>query len=446
MREPLMAKISVFGLGKLGCPLAAVLASKGHDVIGVDLHEPFVAAVNQQRSPLYEPGLDELLRQTAGRLRATTDGHEAALQTDASFIIVPTPSDEQGAFSIRFVLPVLEVIGSALRKKAGYHLVVITSTVMPGATGGEIQATLQRASGRTLGPTLGLCYNPEFVALGSVIRDTLQAELLLIGQSDDEAGRRLETIFDTVHAGGPHPAVRRMNFVNAELTKIAVNTFVTTKISYANMLARICEKLPGASVDAVTHALAADSRIGGKYLKGAVNYGGPCFPRDNVAFVTMARRIGADATLAEATHRVNQLQVEQLADLTCRHLPPGGRAAVLGLAYKPKTDVCEVSTGVLLAAELARRGVRVCTYDPAAIPAARKTLPATVQFTESMDACVRQGDVVVVTVAWDEFGQLTREHFTARAQPAIVIDCWRTLDPAAFAPQAKVIALGCGEG
>src|SRR5258706_8441907 len=138
-----------------------------------------------------------------------------------------------------------------------------------------------------------------------------------------------------------HPAAARMNFVNAELTKLAVNRYVTTKITYANTLARICERLPGADVDAVTTALGMDTRIGRKYLKGAIGYGGPCFPRDNVALAALARNVDAPAALAEAVDRANRKQVDRLAELVTSHLRPNGTVGVLGLAYKPNTDVVE---------------------------------------------------------------------------------------------------------
>ena len=166
-------KISVVGLGKLGAPLAAVLASKGFDVIGCDLNREYVDAVNRGQAPVDEPRLQELIESSAGRLSATTDVGDAVAQTDVTFVIVPTPSDASGRFSNAALLSAMDAIGAGVQCKDGYHLVVITSTVMPGSTGGDIQAALERHSGRTVGATLGLCYNPEFIALGSVIRDML---------------------------------------------------------------------------------------------------------------------------------------------------------------------------------------------------------------------------------------------------------------------------------
>ena len=178
-----------------------------------------------------------------------------------------SPSGPDGVFTNRWAPDAGRHIGAALRQTDRYHVVNITSTVMPGSTGGEIRVALEQASGRRVGETVGLTYNPEFIALGSVVRDLLHLDVVLIGESDRRAGDLLETAYRITV--GPDVPVQRMNWVNAELTKESrVNTFVTTKISYANMLAELCEKLPGADVDVVTAALGQDSRIVGKYLKG----------------------------------------------------------------------------------------------------------------------------------------------------------------------------------
>jgi UDPglucose 6-dehydrogenase len=230
-----------------------------------------------------------------------------------------------------------------------------------------------------------------------------------------------------------------MNFVNAELTKLSVNTFVTTKISYANMLAQVCETLPGADADVVTTALGCDSRIGPKYLKGALGYGGPCFPRDNVAFSALARGNGVPALLAEATDAMNRRQVPRLAELILSRLPKGGTAGVLGLSYKPNTEVIDESQGVGLAQELLRAGARVVVYDPAAIENARRVLKGNVAFAASAAECAGQADVVAITTAWAEFRELQADHWK---REAVLIDCWRVLTPAQLPETASCVVLG----
>lgn len=419
--------VSVFGLGKLGSPMAACFAAKGLRTIGVDLDERKVDAINAGKPPVYEPQLAEFITNGREFLRASTDPTEAVLKSEISYIVVATPSEPSGEFSLRYALPVSEQIGAALAKKRDYHLVVMTSTVMPGHTGGPVREALEKASGKKCGQDFGLCYSPEFIALGSVIRDFLNPDFLLIGESDRRAGDLLEATY--LRVVDNKPKVARMNWINAELTKIAVNTFVTTKITYANMLAHVCEQLPGADVDVVTTALGMDSRIGGKYLKGAIGYGGPCFPRDNFAFAAMARAKGVPARLAEQTDRSNREEVGRLVSLVQKHLPANGTVAILGIAYKPATDVIVESQGLMLAEQLAKLGIPVTAYDVAAMDNAKAVLGDKVRFVGSPRDCVHGADVVVVTLPCEEYLQITPADFTEpyrskRGTPT-VIDCWR---------------------
>jgi UDPglucose 6-dehydrogenase len=433
--------ISVVGLGKLGSVLAGVMADRGHEVVGVDINPGYVAAINEGRAPVREPGLDDMIARNSARLSATTDVQDAIGRTDVTFVVVPTPSKPDATFSLQYVLNAAEPIALALGRKSGYHLVVISSTVMPGSTGGEIRARLEQGSGKKCGPDFGLCYNPEFIALGSVIKDMSKPDMILIGESDARAGDLLENLYRTVCPN--HPPVARMNFVNAELTKISVNTFVTTKISYANMLAEICEHVPGADAEVVSAAIGLDTRIGRKYLKGAFGYGGPCFPRDNKAFAKFAELHDVDATLARATDQVNQRQVTRLAGRVLEVAAEGDTVAILGLSYKPDTEVVEESQGVMLAQMLAQAGVKVVAYDPVAMENARRVLNAAVQFAPSMAACAGEAAVVVIATAWDEFKTLDPKILAADRRP-VIFDWWHLLQPSDFEPVADYIA--CGQG
>ncbi|HKV16738.1 MAG TPA: nucleotide sugar dehydrogenase [Reyranella sp.] len=442
MTSASLPRVSVIGLGKLGAPLAAVLASRGFTVIGLDVNKAFVDAMNAGKMPIVEPQLNELIAANKERLSASMDANEVVQKSDASFVIVPTPSDSTGFFSNRFVLQAMETLGKALRNKKGYHVVVITSTVMPGTTGSEIKAALEAASGRKVGPDLGLCYNPEFIALGSVVRDMLYPDSILIGESDPKAGDMLQTIY--LQLCEKKPPVQRMNFVNAELTKISVNTYVTTKISYANMLADLCDRLPGADVDVVTKALGADSRIGAKYLKGAMGYGGPCFPRDNVAFAALARKIGARADVAEATDRVNNHQVERVTSLVAKFAKAGTRIALLGLSYKPQTPVVEESHSVKIAARLADAGYVVTVHDPLAQDSALAVLGDKVVEASSLDSAVRDCDLLIVATGWPDYKAIDPAWCKRNGQRLTILDLWRTLPADKFADVADVLYLGSG--
>lgn len=417
--------VSVVGLGKLGAPLAACFAARGFEVTGVDLDKNKVDAINEGRAPVQEPGLSEWTAKGKARLKATSDLETAVRDTAMTFIVVSTPSEPGGGFSLRYVLPVCEGIGRALRKKNDFHLVVLTSTVMPGSTGGAVRKSLEEASGKRCGTDFGLCYSPEFIALGSVIRNFLNPDFVLIGESDARSGAVLEETYQEVCENAPRAA--RMNFVNAELTKLSVNTYVTTKISFANMLARICEKFPEANVDDVTAALGLDTRIGPKYLKGAISYGGPCFPRDNLALAAFARQIGARADIAQTTDQFNRWQILWLAELVERQSPRGATVGILGLTYKPDTDVVEEAAGLLLARELSRRGLSVAVFDPSANGSIQSALGEKPRVVPAAQECIEQSSVVVLTTPWPEFAQIPAEKWVRPASPRVVIDCWGVL-------------------
>jgi UDPglucose 6-dehydrogenase len=432
-------RIAVVGLGKLGAPLAAVLASKGNQVLGIDVNPEAVRLLNEGRAPVEEPGLQDLVSASHDRLSATTE-LRAAADADVSILLVPTPSDDRGAFSNEHVLAAVDEIGRSLRGRDDYHVVVVASTVMPGSCDAEIRPALESASGRRVGEALGLCYSPEFIALGSVIRDMLEPDMVLIGESDSRAGDMLERLYAGVCENDP--PFRRMSLVNAELTKIAVNTYVTMKISYANTLADMCERLPGADVEAVTDALGLDTRIGAKYLRGAISYGGPCFPRDNKAFGVLARDLGAEPLLAEATDAVNVAQTDRLARVVQSRLKAGNAVGILGLAYKPDTGVIDESPGVALARLLANAGYEVRVYDPVATEAALHALGGLAQGCSSAAELLAQSDVTVIATPWPEFAELPIEALDRDGRPAVVIDCWRLLPEGASGGSVEVVRLG----
>jgi UDPglucose 6-dehydrogenase len=435
--------LSVIGLGKLGAPLAACLAGRGFTVTGADIVPYVVSSINEGRSPHQEPGLGELIAGCQGRLSATADVQAAVRASEATFVVVPTPSEADGRFSLRFALEACDRIGQVLRDKA-YHLVVITSTVMPGSTGGPVKDRLEQVSGKRCGPDFGLCYNPEFIALGSVIRDMLNPDFVLVGESDRRAGDLLATIYDRLCER--KPPVRRMSFVNAELTKLALNTFVTTKISYANMLAQICERLEGGDVDVVTGTLGLDTRVGSAYLKGGLAYGGPCFPRDNLALCALAQDLGVKPLLGEATHAVNRLQIARLIDLVMAVLPEADApVAILGLAYKPNTDVVTESPGLALAQGLLQRGITVRLYDPIALESTRMALDGQGgEYATSVSECCRGAGMIAIMTPCQEFKALRPEMLCDGARGPVILDCWRILDGEAFKTHAQYIGLGRG--
>lgn len=436
------SRISVIGLGKLGASMAGAFASRGFEVVGVDVNERSVNLVNEGRAPVQETDLDKYIEENKARIRATTSHKDAILNSDISFVIVPTPSDEKGAFSLQYAAWAFKEIGKALRKKNDYHNIVLTSTVLPGATRYGLLPILERESGKKCGSDFGLCYSPEFIALGSVIRDFLNPDFLLLGEFDERAGNQLEQIYTETMFG--NPPCKRMSLENAELTKISVNSFVTTKITFANMLADLCERVPGGNVDVVTDALGADKRIGRKYLTGALGYGGPCFPRDNVALSYIAREMGTRADISETTDNFNRSMAEKIAEKLRPFVQDGVTTAILGLAYKPFSHVVEESQGVYLANALSQAGARVVAYDPLAGESANAELKGKILILDSAKKCLEQAEVVLITTADPEFQTLTYADFNPEFSKITVIDFWRILrGELQNRPNVEYVPVGC---
>jgi len=417
--------ISVIGLGKLGASMAAAFASRGLKVVGVDVDHRAVDAINQGSAPVSETGLEEMIGQHRERLRATVKHEEAIAQSDLSFVVVPTPSDHRGAFSLQYAGFAFKEIGRALARTNRYHLVVLTSTVLPGSTRHGLLPILERESGKKCGVDFGLCYSPEFIALGTVLRDFLNPDFFLIGEFDQRSGDLLQSINDFVSLN--KAPSQRMSLENAELAKIALNSFVTMKISFANMLKEMCERLPGGDVDAVTSALGLDKRIGRKCLTGGLGFGGPCFPRDNLAFGFMARHLGVNADLPSATDRVNRSVALTIVEKLGPSLRRGTTAAVLGLAYKPLSNVVEESQGVFLARALADAGLRVLAYDPRANGHAAKALEDHALILDSIEECVREAEIVLITTPDPAFQSLTASELLGEKSKVTVFDFWRLL-------------------
>jgi UDPglucose 6-dehydrogenase len=418
-------RYSIVGLGKLGASMAAAIASRGFDVIGVDVNAAVIEAVNAGRAPVAETGLADAIETNRARLHATSDHSEAMARSDVTFVVVPTPSDHTGMFSLQYASYAFREVGRGLVGKEGYHLVVLTSTVVPGSTRQVLLPVLEAASGKKCGRDFGICYGPEFIALGSVIRDFLNPDMTLVGEFDERSGASLERCYaEIVENAAP---CKRMNLENAELTKLAVNTFVTTKIAYANMLAGLCEAIPGGDIDVVSDAVGADKRIGRRYLTGGLGFGGPCFPRDNIALSAFGRRVGAGTEVAVTTDTANCVPVRRLVEHVRVAARPESTVAVLGLAYKPHSHVIERSQGLEAALAIAEHGLRVVCYDPLARDAARNELKDKALVLDSVKACLNHADIVVIANADPEFARLTSEDFPQRSPAVQVIDCWRLL-------------------
>jgi UDPglucose 6-dehydrogenase len=395
-------KASVCGLGKLGACIAATLAQRGFDVLGIDIDAEKVRKINAGLPPVEEPLLAETITAGHARLRATQDYREA-VATDVTFFIPPSPSLPDGSFSNEFLLRAMQPVAAAAHAqgKKG-HLFVCSSTTTPGAVDQVLIPMLERETGGVCGRDFGVCYNPEFIALGNVVNGLLEPDMVLIGESDPASGAALEQLYKKYNRNSPR--IARMSIVSAELTKISVNSYVTMKISFTNQLRMIADQFPKANIHAILEAIGSDSRIGQKYLRAGLSYGGPCFPRDNRLLAYTARQMGLAAPLAEASDRVNQDTNASLFKTVQGLVTKNDTVAVLGLSYKPDTYITEESAGLYLAQQLKRNGYRVVVHDYGARP---ENAPNLHEFDHLNDPAVLQqrADVklAVICCPWPQY-------------------------------------------
>lgn len=418
----------MYGLGKLGLPLAALLADH-HVVTGVDPVEKVVAAVERGISPVVEPGLGDRVTTAwkVERLSARTE----PITADVSFVIVPTPSRPDGSYEPGLVEKALTSIEHV---NAPGHIAVIVSTLSPGTT-----ARLQEDF-----PDLRLVYSPEFIALGSVIHDMRHPDLVLLGVEDTHDCDHVNTVIDMFRSIQSRDAAdfveeRVLTFTEAELVKIAVNTFVTMKISFANTISEMCDRVPNSDARDVLEAIGLDHRIGKHYLRSGGAFGGPCFPRDSRAFRAAAQALDSWASLATATDVVNSRQLGRVHGLV-REVEYGTRVAVLGIAYKPGTPVAEESFGLNIAHQLLQSGLakHVTLWDP-------DSAHRNVLVRNGMLACgtIEQAviDADVIIIVNDDERCVPPHQYLHRARR--VIDVWRVINPFTYTGD-NLVTFGVG--
>lgn len=380
-------------------------------------------ALAAHRAPVKETGLQELIDENRERIHATNSWEEAVMGSDVSFVIVPTPSDESGGFMNEYVIAACENIGAVLKKKKEFHLVVVISTTMPMSSEKYLIPALEEASGKKCGVDFGYCYGPTLVALGSVIRDFLNPDLIMIGESDVRSGDLLEAFYRTVM--GDRPPIHRVDPTEAELAKISLNTYITMKISYANMIGMIADAM-NIRVDAVTKIIGSDSRVGSKYLRAGGSYGGPCFPRDNRALARAAELVGVETHLPQATDRTNRQQIEEAVRKVLKEMEndADSKVGILGVSYKPDTDVIEEAMGIRLAHLLRERGVSLVVHDPHALHLARKLFGDTVLYAESIEDLLSSSRVIVIT---NPYKDISSRMPVELLEGKVIIDCWRVI-------------------
>ena len=389
-------RITVIGAGYVGLVVAAGLAENGNQVVGVDVDQRKVRALQRGKIPIYEPGLGELVKRNCAekRLRFTVALAPAVRSSDIVFIAVGTPADDEGAADVKQVLLVARDVARAMR---GYTVIVTKSTV-PVGTAVRVRKVVRR---ETTHP-FSVVSNPEFLKQGAAVEDFLKPDRVVIGAEDARGAALITELYAPLTRSGAPILIT--DCASAELSKYAANAMLATRISFMNEMANVCEQL-GANVDHVRKAMATDSRIGPAFLFPGVGYGGSCFPKDVKALLKSAKASGYRCEILEAVESVNQAQKRRLVPVIAAHLGSlkGKRIGVWGLAFKPRTDDMRDAPAVPIIEGLLAGGATVQAYDPQAMANAKKLFGSRVTLAESSYDATKGADALVIVTEWNEF-------------------------------------------
>lgn len=416
-------RISIIGTGYVGTVTGACFAHLGNDVICVDVDPKRVDLINKGVPPLYEEGLEELLKTYAGKnLRATLDYDDAITHSDISFICVPTPTDEGGKIDLRFIKEASKSIGQRLKNKKSYHVVVVKSTVVPQTTQSVVTPILEEASGKRAGKDFGVGMNPEFLREGKAVYDFIHPDRIVIGGDDPKA----RAVIKGLYAGYTCP-ILEVDTKTAEMIKYVSNAFLATKISFSNEVGNICKRL-GIDTYKVMEGVGLDARISPFFLNSGLGFGGSCFPKDVKALIGKASDVNYEPILLKTVLKVNDNQPDMLLRLLKKHVPDlkNKRIAVLGLAFKNDTDDIRESRAIPVIGSLLAEGANVAAYDPMASEHMKRVYP-NIEYFKSADEALVGADACIIATEWAEFKKLNGQ-FSKMKKP-IVIDGRKMVDP-----------------
>ena len=388
-------RISIIGAGYVGLVTGACLAKLGNEVALIDIDEHKLEAINNKRTlPIYEEGLDELLSEV--HIEASAD-YQKMTESDIIFICVGTPCDETGSILLEHITEATKQIAEALKRKQGYCVVAVKSTVAPGITE-ELVIPILETSGRKVGDDFGVCMCPEFLREGKAIYDFMNPARVIIGEYDGKSGDMLNSLYQSSKA-----PILRTSLRTAEMIKLASNAFLATKISFINEVGNICKQL-GIDTYEIAKGMGFDDRIGRKFLNAGIGFGGSCLPKDLKMLIARAREIGYEPKILEAALDLNEAQALKVVDLLKKHLPlKDAVIGLLGLAFKPGTDDVRDSRAIGIVEVLLQEGAVVKAYDPLAVKNFSKLFPQ-IDYVSKEE--VLDSDAILIVTEWEEFNNL----------------------------------------
>ena len=427
-------KIAIVGTGYVGLVSGTCFAETGIDVVCVDIDKRKIDLLNNGHIPIYEPGLEDIYKKNVekGRLTFSTNLAENIKDTDAVFIAVGTPPDEDGSADLKYVLGVAREIG----KNIDHYMVIVTKSTVPVGTSVKVKnAILEELKKRGVDIPFDVASNPEFLKEGSAVDDFLKPDRIVIGTESDTAQKVMNRLYKPFLLNG-HP-ILFMDITSSEMTKYAANSMLATKISFINDIANLCE-IVGADVDAVRRGIGSDARIGNKFIYPGTGYGGSCFPKDVQALVRTADENGYSLEILKAVESVNYRQKTVLFSKIYRHFNgdlKGKKFAMWGLAFKPKTDDMREAPSLVVIDKLLEAGATVVAYDPVAMEEGKRILGDKIEMAkDEYEACI-DADAVVLVTEWSEFRSPNFRVLQKLLKNKLIFDGRNIYDPMEMAEQ-----------
>lgn len=439
--------VAIHGTGFIGLVSGCCFATKGIKAISTTFNQEKFEKINQGISPFFENGLSELLEEAvnSGNYKCLIGREKAVLESDISMIAVGTPMRKDNSIDLQFIEKTARQLGQALKNKEAYHLVVVRSTVVPGTTRNLVGKLIEDESGKKIGEDFGLCMQPEFLAEGRSILDTLEPDRIVIGELDIRSGDILQELYEEFYGDYLEDCpIFRTNIESAELVKYGNNCLLSTKISYANEMACIAELVPGVDVVQVMKAVGLDYRINERFLGAGVGFGGSCFPKDVNAITAFAKSQGYNPRLFSAVLDINEDQALHAVELLQKELPDlkDKRIVLLGLSFKPGTDDMRFAPSIRIAKHLLPQGATVIGYDPVAETEAMKVFGNSILYADTIQEALENADAAIVVTEWDDIASIKPQVFKKFMKTPIVIDGRRVYDPLTYNNHVQLRCIG----
>ena len=424
-------KVSVVGTGYVGLVSGVCLAEKGHEVTCVDIDQTKVDRINAGDPPIYEDGLEELLKKNVGKnLKATTDLRDAVMNSQLSLIAVGTPFDGE-EIDLRFIKTVARQIGEVLKDKDAYHVVVVKSTVVPGTSDEVVLPIVEEASGKKAGDAFGVGMNPEFLKEGEAIVDFMNPDRIVLGGTD----AKTLAVMEELYAVFPDVDQLSTNCKTAEMIKYTANSLLATMISFSNEIGNLCSAVGNVDVTEVMQGVHLDKRLSPilengdrikpsftSYIEAGCGFGGSCFPKDVKALNAHGIKFGVPMNLLSSVLDVNAKQPQQMLNLLDKHFPnlENVKVAVLGLAFKPGTDDMRESPAIPMVNYLVEQKANVKAFDPIAQHEAQKLFGDSITFTDSLESVIDDVQVILLVTRWPQFQKLPELLAGLDPQPLLI--------------------------